>query len=77
MKNPSLERIRQMLGSTKHWPRLSQAARALTDAELAQAEQLERLGKRRQNTLMAIRAEKKRRAGRGYKMQKLLVEAVR
>jgi len=77
MKDSSLVRIRQALGSTKSWPRLCAAARALTDAELERAEEFERLGRRRANTLRVLHAEQQRRAGHGHKMLRLEMEMTR
>jgi hypothetical protein len=76
-KNLSRERIRVALGPTTNLPKLYRAVHELTDDELARVEELERLGARRHNTLRALMAERKRRAGRGGKMLRLKVEGVR
>ncbi len=47
---------------------------ALTSSELVEAEELERLGKRRANLLRLFRAERFLRDGRKQKMLRLRVE---
>ena len=73
--NLRTERIRAALSSTFILARLRARIAALTDAELAEAESLERLGRRRVNALRALMAERKRRAGKPAKMLRLKVEA--
>ena len=51
-------------GGTASWPRLGKLPHAMTCSELAEAETLERLGCRRENRLMALKAERQRRQGR-------------
>lgn len=46
-----------------NWFTVKARFQALTDAELAEAEQIERLGRRNQNLLRIIDLEKRRRAG--------------
>ena len=70
-------RVRDVLGSTASWPRMRRAAACLTDADLAEAEALERLGPRRENILRLLKAERQRRRGRPAKMLHLKVEATR
>ncbi len=60
---------------TRSWPQLRARARRLTDAELAEAERLERLGMRRENMLMVLKAERHRRQNRPEKMIRLHIEA--
>lgn len=47
---------------------------ALTDAERAEAERIERQGKRRENLLRILRAERYRRSGKAGKMLQLPME---
>jgi hypothetical protein len=61
--------------STSSWPQNTRALRELTDLEVGQAEHLEMLGRRRRNKLMALKAERQRRAGRPEKMARLKVES--
>ena len=68
--------VSKLIGcGTGSWPRLRNLARAMSDAELAEAEMIERLGRRRQNMLMVLKAERQRRQGRREKMLRLRVEA--
>jgi hypothetical protein len=46
----------------------------MSDAELAEAESIERLGRRRENMLMALKAERQRRQDCEGKMLHLRVE---
>jgi hypothetical protein len=62
-------------GGTASWARVRKLTRAMSNAELAEAETLERLGRRRENMLMALKAERQRRQGREDKMLRLHVEA--
>jgi hypothetical protein len=56
---------------------MRRAAGRLTDGELSEAEALERLGRRRENILRLLKAERQRRRGRPGKMMRLKVEASR
>jgi hypothetical protein len=67
--------IRAALASTLSWPKMKAAIAVLSAVELAEAEHLEKLGKRRVNTLMALKAERHTREGRKAKMHQLKVEA--
>ena len=62
-------------GGTASWPRLRKLTRAMSYFELAEAENLERLGRRRENMLMALKAERQPRQGRPDRMLHLPVEA--
>ena len=62
-------------GGTSSWPRLRELTRAMSYFELAEAEQLERLGHRRENMLVALKAERQLRQGRPDRMLRLHVEA--
>ena len=62
-------------GGTDPWRRLRKLTRAMTDSELAEAETIERLGRRRENMLMVLKAERQRRRARQGKMLHLRVEA--
>ena len=73
----SVQKIRLALASDASWPRLRARIRALTAAELGEADRLERLGCRRTNVLMCLKAERHRRQGRAEKMLRLRVEVQR
>lgn len=73
----SVQKIRLALASDASWPRLRARIRALTAAELGEADRLERLGRRRTNLLMCLKAERHRRQGRAEKMLRLRVEVQR
>lgn len=75
MNNLRLDKIRLAIHRTAPWPVMKRRFHALTDAELAEAESLEKLGQRRQNILHCILAEKKSRDGRSEKMLRLKVES--
>lgn len=60
------DKIREALGSTKSWPKMKRRIAALTNAELAEAGRLERLGQRRENMLKALHAEHRLRTGEGH-----------
>jgi hypothetical protein len=66
--------VRKALESTGSWARIRKALVALTDGELAEAEALERLGKRRAKHLRIFRNLRYERAKRGG-MLRLKVEA--
>jgi len=71
------KKIRVALGGLQKaqgWNALKRRLRPLTDAELKEADSLERLGARRQNMLRQIHAEKQRRAGKPKKMLRLRME---
>jgi hypothetical protein len=53
---------------------MRRAVRRLKDSELADAEHLERLGKRRINNLLMLRAERKRRLKSHHMMMRLTAE---
>lgn len=74
-RQASPAKIRAALQAGGNWPRMKRAIRQLTDAELQEAERIERLGSRRENTLMALKAERHRRQGKGEKMLRLRAEA--
>jgi hypothetical protein len=77
MKPPS-RKIRALLeSSTSCWPHLRSMARDLSDDELAQADQIERLGRRRINMIRVLHAEFQCRAGREKKMLNLRAEVTR
>ena len=61
-------------GGTSSWPRLRKLTRAMSYFELTEAEKLERLGRRRENMLMALKAERQVRQGRPDRMLRLHVE---
>jgi len=65
------EKIREALGSTKSLPLMKRRIMALTDAECAEAERIERQGKRRENPLRIFRSERYRRTGKAEKMLQL------
>jgi hypothetical protein len=69
------EKIRAALQSGGRWPQMKRAVAALTDAELAEADRIERLGNRRENTLLVLKGERHKRQGRSEKMLHLKVEA--
>jgi len=73
--NPS--KIRAALAGGRSWPRMKRAIAALSDDDLGEAERLERLGQRRENTLMALKAERQRRLGKPERMLRLKSEATR
>ena len=67
--------VREFLGLSPNWPVLRRAARRLSDAHLALAEEFELAGKRRVNVLRVLRAEGIRRTkGGSKKMGTLRVE---
>lgn len=59
-----LSLIREALSGETDWPKMARKLRPLTDAELDEVEQTEQMGKRRDNMLRGIRAERARRAGK-------------
>jgi hypothetical protein len=75
MSRPSKRVLAFIRSSTRSWQRDKAGAAALTDIELKQAEGLELMGRRRNNKLMVIKAERQRRAGRPEKMLSLKVES--
>jgi hypothetical protein len=67
--------VREFLQLSPNWPVLRRAARRLSDAHLALAEEFERQGKRRVNAMRVLRAEGIRRTkGGSKKMGTLRVE---
>jgi len=66
--------IREALRTSKSYPEMSRRITALTDAEFAEAERIERMGKRRENLLRIFRTERYRRGGRAEKMLQLHME---
>jgi hypothetical protein len=64
-----------MLASVCDWQKMRSGAAQLSAAELAEAERLERLGKRRRNLLMVLKAERHSREKRAEKMLRLHMEA--
>lgn len=69
-----LDKIPEALHDTNGWARMNRRVRELTDAELAEADRVERLSKRRTNMLAALKAEQQRRAGCAGKMRQVKVE---
>jgi len=69
--------VREFLQLSPNWPVLRRAARRLSDAHLALAEEFERLGKRRANPMRVLRAEGIRRAKGGSKRMGTLRVEVR
>jgi hypothetical protein len=70
--------VRALLESgTSSWPRLRRMVRELGDDELAEADRLERLGRRRVNMIRVLHAELQCRAGRKKKMLNLRAEVRR
>jgi len=67
-------KIRAALVTTKNFGTMNRRIRALSDAEVAEAERLERQGKRRENLMRIFRAERYRRQGRAGKVLKLRME---
>ena len=67
-------RIREALVTHKRYPVMKRRIAALTDAELAEAERVERMGNRRENLLRIFRAERYRRGGKAEKMLQLHME---
>ena len=51
--------------STGSWPAMKRAAESLTNADLQEAEEMEKLGQRRSNLLRVIFTERKRAGERG------------
>jgi hypothetical protein len=72
-----LRKLRAALADTRRWSDMKRRIRPLTNRELAEAEALERLGKRRQNLLRVIHAEKQRRARKPDRMLRLRVEVLK
>ncbi len=69
-----LDKIREALRDTITYPVVVRRLRALTDAELAEALDVEKLSKRRNNMLRPLHFERNRRAGNRNRQQ-LKVEA--
>lgn len=68
--------VEKLIGSgTKSWRHLRKLTGLMSDSELAEAEALERLGRRRENMLVALKAERQERRARRGKMLHLRVEA--
>jgi hypothetical protein len=74
MSPQNLKKIALALRVTKPWALMTRRLRALSAAELDQAESAERLGQRRQNLLLGLKGERQRRAGKPAKMLRLKVE---
>lgn len=64
-------KIREALRTREAFQPMRRAIGALTDPELAEAERIERQGKRRTNLLRILRAERYRRNGRAGRMLQL------
>jgi hypothetical protein len=66
-------KIREALVTNSCFGAMKTRIAALTDDEMAEAERIERMGKRRENLMRIFRSERYRRAGRGEKMLTLQV----
>jgi hypothetical protein len=64
-------KIREALVCHRSFALMKRRIVALTDAECAEAERIERQGKRRESLLRILRAERYRRDGRPEKMLRL------
>jgi hypothetical protein len=71
---PPTKQLRAFMAAGDDWPTMRRAVRRLKDSELAEAERLERLGKRRVNNLLTLRAERKRRLKSHHMMMRLKAE---
>jgi hypothetical protein len=67
-------KIREALTTSSKYAVMKRRIVALTDAECAEAERIERAGKRRESLLRILRAERYRRSGRTDKMLQLHME---
>jgi hypothetical protein len=67
-------KIREALMTNPRYAVMSQRIMALSDSELAEAERVERMGKRRENLLRIFRTERYRRGGKAEKMLQLRME---
>ncbi len=67
-------KIREVLVTHKRHTVMYARIMALTNAEVAEAERIERMGKRRENLLRIFRTERYRREGRAGKMLQLHME---
>ena len=74
MNPKSVKKIGLALQYADPWPAMIRRLRGLSDAELELAESAERMGRRRENMLMALKGERQRRAGKTQKMLRLKVE---
>jgi hypothetical protein len=66
--------IRKALATDRKYSVMKRRIVALTDAEIAEAERIERQGNRRANLLRIFRAERFRRGGREGKTLRLHME---
>jgi hypothetical protein len=65
------EKIREALVTHRSFVVMKRRIVALTDAERAEAERIERQGKRRENLLRIFRSQRYRRGGKAEKMLQL------
>ena len=73
----STKRIREALRASKDWPKMRRIVEKLTNQELAEAVELERMGRRRVNLLDILKSERRRREGKNKKQRSVRVKVIR
>ena len=73
----STKRIREGLRASNDWAKMRRIVEKLTNQELAEAVELERMGRRRVNLLDILKSERRRREGKNKKQRSLRVKVIR
>ncbi len=73
----STKRIREALRASNDWPKMRRIVEKLTNQELAEAVELERMGRRRVNLLDILKSERRRREGKNKKQRSVRVKVIR
>ena len=73
----STKRIREALRASKDCPKMRRIVEKLTNQELAEAVELERMGRRRVNLLDILKSERRRREGKNKKQRSVRVKVIR
>ncbi len=73
----STKRIREALRASNDWPKMRRIVEKLTNQELAEAVELERMGRRRVNLLDTLKSDRRRREGKNKKQRSLRVRVIR
>ncbi len=73
----STKRIREALRASNDWSKMRRIVEKLTNEELAEAVELERMGRRRVNLLDILKSERRRREGKNKKQRSLRVKVIR
>ena len=73
----STKRIREALRASNDWSKMRRIVEKLTNQELAEAVELERMGRRRVNLLDILKSERRRREGKNKKQRSVRVKVIR